>query len=95
MDCSIELINQREELTDESKIKAALKLKSKSVFIAFTIAIVSETANAKIDVIIFLFMIIFLVTLNGRGYEQLGTTWAPSFQPCRKLASESEARTTA
>lgn len=31
---------------------------------------------------------------NGRGYKQLGTSWALSYQPSGKLASESDARPT-
>ena len=35
-----------------------------------------------------------LMPANGRGYKQLGTSWTLSYQPSRKLASESDARPT-
>jgi hypothetical protein len=36
----------------------------------------------------------FSIGGNGRGYKQLGTSWTLSYQPSRKLASESDARPT-
>jgi hypothetical protein len=34
-------------------------------------------------------MSLLQLAINGRGVEQLGTTWTLRYQPSRKLASES------
>jgi len=38
---------------------------------------------------------LFLFIDNGRRYKQLRITWTLTYQPCSKLASESDAHTTA